>query len=787
MRNPEMSGQTKQNNIGAAIPRLEDSRLIVGQGRFSDDRHVKNALHMVVLRSPHAHAKIVSIDTSRAAAATDIKLVLTGKNWIEDGLDPMPAWGNPKDVELKNRDGKEIFYTPLYPLAIEKVRRVGEPVALVAADSELAALHALDLIEVTYDVLPAIVDLRSAADPGAPRVWDEVDANISVDDEKGDRLATNEIFARAPNIVSLETWNNRVTGVPMEPRAALVEIEPSTGHLTLYTGGQGVNRFQNELTKTFGLEKSQLRVVSDDVGGGYGTRNHTYVEFALVIWVAKRLDKPVRWRATRTECFLSDYAGRDLLTHAELAMDEKGRILAMRSYNIGNLGTHTISFVPFARGPSVFNGVYDIPIAHVTTKLVFTNQTPTASYRGAGRPESMFVIERLMDLAAIKTGLDRAEVRRRNLIPPSAMPYSNPLAVTYDSGLFEKSMDMALELVSWNTFQQRRRAARKKGRYIGIGIANYIETATGYPQERCEMSVHADGHVELIIGTQSSGQSHETTYAQIVSDWLGVPIECIRLRTGDTDFVLMGSGSHSSRSLRLAGHLYKQTSDTIIARGKSIAAHKLEAAEADIEFSDGQFTIVGTNRSLSLFDIASIAENSTTPETLRGRLHAIAEVIEQVPAYPNGCHACEVEVDVDTGLVSILRYVGVDDVGRVINPMIVDGQTHGGAAQGIGQALMEECIYDPENGQLLNASFMDYAMPRATDIPEFVLEFNEVIAETTYLGVKGGGEGGATAAPPALINAIVDALSDFGIDHLEMPATSERIWRTVQKKIAERA
>lgn len=765
--------------IGASPPRAEDERLITGRGRFSDDRTGDGALSMIVLRSPHAHADIVSIDTSEAGKTDGVKLVLCGKDWIADGLNPMPAWGNPKDVELKNRDGSAIFYTPLYPLAVDRVRRTGEPVAIVIAGSEAAALQAAEAIKVEYNPLPAVVGMTGKLPAHAKPIWEQVPGNVSVDDVKGDKAATDAIFAKAEHVVRLDTWNNRVTGVPMEPRAAFADIKADAERITLYTGGQGVNRFHNELVATFGFDKSDLRVVSEDVGGGYGTRNHTYVEFALVIWAARRLGQSVKWRATRSECFLSDYAGRDLFTQAELALDKRGKILAMRSFNTGNLGTHTISFVPFARGPSVFNGVYHIPSADVTTRLVLTNQSPTASYRGAGRPESMFVIERLMDMAAQQTGIDRVKIRRLNMIAAKAMPYTNPLGVTYDSGQFEKSMDMALDLIDWKGFEKRRRAAKRTGRTIGIGLANYIETATGYPQERAQMSIQPEGTVDLIIGTQSSGQGHETSYAQVVSQWLGVPFEAIRLRTGDTDFVQMGSGSHSSRSMRLAGHLYRQTSDEIISRGKDLAAIYLEAAVADIVFDEGNFTIAGTNSSVSLFDIAGFAQSERVPVDLRGPLSASADITTHLPAYPNGCHACEVEVDVETGVISILRYIAVDDVGRVINPMIVDGQTHGGIGQGFGQAIMEDCTYDPQSGQLLAGSFMDYAMPRAQHLPQFQTAFNEVIADSTVLGVKGGGEGGATAAPPALINAIVDALQEFGVQHIEMPATPEKIWRII--------
>jgi carbon-monoxide dehydrogenase large subunit len=763
--------------IGAPVPRSEDERLLTGNGEYSDDFSLPDQLHAFIIRSPHAHANVGRIDRSRAEAIPGVAGVLTGQDFAADGFSPMPAWGNPRDVALKNRDGAEVFFTPLYPLAVDRVRRVGEPVAVVVAETASLAQDAAELVNIHYEVLPAVTTVAQAMAPGAAALWDEVPGNVSVDDVKGDEAATDAAFAKAAHVVRLETWNQRVTGVPMEPRAAVADIDSMSDRITLYAGGQGVNRFQNELARTLECDKSMLRVVSRDVGGGYGTRNHTYPEFAIVCWAAWRMKWPVKWVATRAECFLSDYAGRDLVTTAEIALDGDGRILAMRSENIQNIGTHTISFVPLARGPTVFNGVYDIPAAFVVSKAVFTNQTATASYRGAGRPESMFVIERLMDMAACRLGIDRLEIRRRNLIADDAMPYANPVGVTYDSGRFGRSLDMAVQAIDWAGFEARRAEAKRRGRLRGIGVANYIETATGYPQERVEMTVKPDGTVDLVMGTQSSGQGHETTYAQIISDWLGVPFFTVHLRTGDTDFVSMGNGSHSSRSMKLAGHLYRRTTDEIVARATAIAAHMLEAAAADIAFADGRFTVAGTDRAIGLFDVAAAAGGTSLPANLRGPLYAEAEIHESLPTYPNGCHACEVEVDPDTGAVEIVSYVGVDDVGRVINPMIVDGQTHGGIAQGAGQALMEICAVDEATGQVLAGSFMDYAMPRADLFPDFRLQFNEVPSPTTALGVKGGGEGGTTAAPPALVNAICDAA---GIEHIEMPVTPELLWRAMR-------
>ena len=764
--------------IGAALPRAEDRRLLTGEGRYSDDISRPGQVYVAMVRSPHAHAELFGIGRTAARAMPGVLAVLDGDDWRRDRLGPMPAWGNPKDVELKNTDGSAIFYTPLWPVARDRIRRAGEIVAIVVAETDEAAHAAAEAVEIDCKVLPAVVDPIAAREDGAPLLWDEAPGNLNLLDEKGSRDATDLAFARAATVVTFESWNQRVTGVPMEPRAALGEFKD--GKFLLEAGGQGVVRFRNELAQTFGVEPASVHVISRDVGGGYGTRNHTYPEFALVLWAAKRVGRPVKWVCDRSEAFLSDYAGRDLHMTAELALDAKGRFLALRNGNIANIGTHTVSYVPLARGPTVYNGVYDIPTAHIFSSGVFTNTTATASYRGAGRPEAMFLIERLVDIAAQETGIDRIELRRRNIISREAIPYRNAVGVSYDSGHFETSMDMAMEMIDWQGFAARRDAATARGRLRGIGLANYIETATGYPQERAEMEILPGGLVDLVIGTQSSGQSHETTFPQIVSEWLGVPYETVRLRTGDTDFVASGSGSHSSRSMKLAGHLYRQTADAIIERGIEIAAHLLEASVTDIVFSHGQFEVEGTDRRIHIFDVAGQATGEAIPENLRGRLRAEAEIAVPLPTYPNGCHATEVEIDPETGTVEIIAHVGIDDTGTVINPLVVDGQTHGGAVQGIGQALMEICAYDSDSGQLLAGSFMDYAMPRASDVPSFKLAFNEVPAPSTSLGVKGGGEGGTTAAPPAIVNAIVDALSGFGVRHIEMPATPERIWRAIR-------
>lgn len=765
-------------NVGKSIPRVEDQRLLTGKGEFSDDLNLPGQVYLYVVRTEQAHARLRGVDTAAAINAPGVLTVLSGADYLADGVEPLRHRGNPPDVELKNRNGTPLFQTPVYPIVTDKVRRVGEAVALVVAETLAQAKDAAELIAVDYEPLGAVATIGDAIVEGAPTLWDEVPGNVIVDAVKGDKAAVDAAFASAAHVVRLETFNNRVTGVPMEPRAAIGEYDPAVDCFTLNAGGQGVNRFQTELSASFCVDPGQVRVISRDVGGGYGTRNSTYSEFVLVLWAAKRVERPVKWTADRSECFLSDYSGRNLLTRAELALGADGKFLAMRTENLADLGSHAVTYVPLARGPSVASSVYDVPLVYLESKGVLTNTSPTTAYRGAGRPEAIFVIERLIDMAAEDMGIGRVELRRRNLIPPGAMPYVNQTGMTYDSGEFESGMDMALEMADWEAFEARRAETRSRGLLHGIGLANYIETATGWPVERGEMLVRAEGVIEIVIGTQASGQGHETAYAQAVSDMLELPFEAIRLKTGDTDFVRMGAGSHSSRSMRLAGHLFGLSADQIIEKGRKIAAHMLEANEADIEYSDGAFSIVGTDRSLGLFEAAA-AEN--LPDDLAGPLAGSAEVTALIPAFPNGTHVVEVEVDPDTGVVRIVRYTAIDDVGRVINPMIVDGQTHGGIAQGVGQALMENGVYERSSGQLIAGSFMDYAMPRAGDLLPFDLEFNEVPAPSTKLGVKGGGEGGTTGAPAAVISAIVDALKERGVRHIEMPATPERVWRAIRE------
>jgi aerobic carbon-monoxide dehydrogenase large subunit len=649
----------------------------------------------------------------------------------------------------------------------------------VIAETLAAAKDAAERIVVDYEPLPVLTAATAAATAGAPRIYDDV-PNVTIDADVGDAAATAAAFARAAYVTRLDSWINRVTGVPMEPRSAVGAYDADSKRYTLYAGSGGVVRQKRELAGILGVADDAVRVVTREIGGNFGTRNSFFPEFALVAWAARRLGRPVKWTAERHEAFVSDYMGRDLTVSAELALDADGHFLALRTDNLSNVGAHSGSYVPLVKGAQLVTGSYRIPVSHVRARAVLTNTMPTTPYRSAGRPEVIYVIERLIDKAAREHGFDRLTLRRRNLIPPSAFPFKNAQGITYDNGTYRVVMDRVLALSDWRGFKRRRAEARRRGRLRGIGLANYVETTGGYPRERADITVHAEGRVDVVVGTLSSGQSHETTFAQCVAEWLGVPFERVNVIEGDTDIVVEGGGSHSARSMRMAGIVMGKASDAVIEKAKRIAANMLETAEEDIGFAGGRFTVKGTDRAVGLFDIAAAAmDGGALPDELKGPLAATCDEVIRQLGFPYGAHVCEVEIDRDTGAVAIARYTTVDDVGRAINPLVLHGQTHGGAAQGIGQALWELCAYDAE-GQLLSASFMDYAMPRADMLPSFATELSEVLTPTNPLGVRGGGEGGTTPALGAVVNAIVDALSEFGVTHIEMPVTPERIWRAMQ-------
>jgi carbon-monoxide dehydrogenase large subunit len=772
------------NGIGQPVLRKEDFRLLTGRGSFGDDVALPGMAHAVLVRSPHAHARIVAIDKAAAMAAPGVLAVLTGVDYIAQGLGPIPhnpTLMAPPDVQARTR-GFAPIATAHFPMPADKVRFVGEPVAVVVAETIAAAKDAAELLDIAYESLPAVVRAADALEPDAPLLWESAPGNLCIDIELGDEAATAAAFARAAHVVRLDSWAQRVTGVPMEPRTNIAEYDAAAARYTLYTGsGRGVAKVRLDLAEMLRVPADQVRVLCRDMGGNFGTRNLFYPEYAVLAWAARRVGRPVKWTCERHESFLSDWQGRDLTVTAELALDEDGKFLAVRGSNLSNLGGHAVAFGPLQKGLGLMSNVYDIAVGYFRGRGALTNTVSTTPYRSAGRPEAIFVVERLVDLAADRLGIDAAELRRRNMIPPAAQPYANPLGVTYDNGDYGQAMETALALADWDGFPARRAQARERGKYRGIGIANYVEITSGAPRERTEMTVLPDRKVELVMGTMASGQGHETSFAQLVTEWLGVPFDSVVYVAHDTARVAAGGGSHSGRSMKLAATIIGEATDDIIEKGRKIASFLLETGEVDIEFEHGRFRVAGTDREVGIFEVAAATATRTDlPAELQGPLAGISDRTLPVASFPYGTQICEVEVDAETGAVEIVGYAAVDDVGRAINPMILHGQTHGGIAQGVGQALLEECYYDPGNGQLLAGSFMDYAMPRALTFPLFRTALSEVPAPTNRLGVRSGGEGGTTPALAVVVNAIVDALAELGVRHVEMPASPERVWRAIR-------
>jgi aerobic carbon-monoxide dehydrogenase large subunit len=770
-----------RQGIGQPVRRGEDRRLITGRGCYSDDVTLPRQAHAAFVRSPHAHARIQGIDVRAAQAVPGVLAVFTGADVAElAGIPHRPVPTNPHEVPLRSRDGSAFFVAPHPPLPADRVRCVGEPVAMVIAETPAIARDGADCVAVHYDPLPAVVGSLDAVAPSAPLVWDEAKSNLCVDSLAGDTVAVDEAFARAAHVVRFATRVNRVTGVPMEPRTAVGDWDEARGRYTVYSGSGGSWRLRSEIAGVLGVPEGAVRVVAHDVGGSYGTRNSSYPEHALVAWAARRLGRPVKWTGTRLETFLTDYQSRDLNSSVELALDAQGVFLAFRGDNASNIGAHAVSFIPLAKGVGVSTSVYHVPAVAMHGRAMLSHTAPTTPYRAAGRPEVMFVIERAIDLAARRYGFDRVALRRHNLVPAAAMPYRNPLGLLYDSGDYAAAQDRVVALADWPGFETRRAEARARGRYRGIGLGNYIELNTGMPRERTEITIHPEGRVDVVLGTLSAGQGHETSFPQLIVEWLGVAHEQVRLITGDTDQAPFGGGSHSGRSMRLGAVVMAKAADAIVQRGRRLAAWLLEAAEADIEFAERRFRVKGTDHAVDLFAVAAAAQRPDAPDALRGPLAAVSDETMSVPSYPYGCAVCELEVDPETGAVEIVRYTTVDDVGRAVNPLILHGQTHGGIAAGVGQALMELCHYDPATGQAGSATFMDYAIPRADTLPSFVTEISEVPSTSNPLGLRGGGEGGTTPALGAVVNAIVDALADLGVEHVEMPATPERVWHVIQ-------
>jgi carbon-monoxide dehydrogenase large subunit len=771
--------------FGQPVRRTEDSRLLTGGGRYSDDVNLPGQAYACFVRSPHAHAKVGRIETTAALATPGVIAVLTGRDAAADGVGPLTHRPMPSSrYEKIIRDGDLAFHAPHPPMPADRVRFVGEIVAMVVAETQAAARDGAERVSVEWEPLPAAPASLDAAAPGAPLLYEGSPSNVCVDTRAGDSSAADATFARAAHVVRLETWVQRVTGVPLEPRAAVGAWE--AGRYTVYAGAGGLGRTRMAVAGSLGVPESAVRVVAGDVGGNFGTRNSCYPEFALVAWAARRVGRPVKWTGQRHEAFMADYQGRDLASHAELALDAGGAFLAFRTTNTSNVGAHVVSFHPLNKGLAIATTVYQIPAVSLRGRAVVTTTSPTTPYRSAGRPEVVFVMERLIDLAARRHGFDRLELRRKNLVPAGAMPYKNGAGVVYDSGDYRDALDRAVELGDWKSFEARRAEARRRGRYRGIGVAMYLELNTGDPRERAHITVHppasltTEGRIDLVLGTLSSGQGHATSFAQLLVEWLGVELSRVRLVTGDTDVTIVGGGAHSARALRLAAVVMAKASDQIVDKGRRIAAWLLEAAPADIGFAAGKFSVRGTDRSVDLFATAVAAQRADAPEDCRGPLDGICDESSDVPSFPYGCAVCEVEVDPETGVTEIVRYATVDDCGRAVNPMILHGQTHGGIAQGVGQALWESCIYDRETGQPLATTLMDYALPRADMLPAFTTEISEVPSTAHPLGLRGGGEGGTTPALGAVANAICDALADLGVEHIELPASAQRVWQAIR-------
>jgi carbon-monoxide dehydrogenase large subunit len=767
--------------LGQAAPRVEDQRFLKGGGRFTDDINLAGQAWSHMLRSPHAHARIRAINVEAARAAPGVLAVYTGADVAADGLGDMPCLAA-KVAPLQRPDGGPLFLPPRPALVRDKVAFVGDYVAFVVAESRSQAQDAAELIEVDYEPLPLNVRTDAAIDDGAPAVWEDCPDNICFRMEMGDKAAVEAAFADADHVTRLRLAMPRVAINPMEPRAALGAYDAIEDRYTLYSGNQFPHDMRSWLAEAvLGIPESQLRIVSPDMGGSFGLRANIFPELPLVLWAARKLKRPVKWVNERADGILDEQA-RDMIMAVELALDGNGRFLALRVRCTANMGAYLSNFGPL---PAFGNlggvaGVYLTPAIHAEVLGVFTNTGPTGPYRGAGRPEATSAIEQAIDLAARQLGIDRVELRRRNIIPPDAMPFQTGLTYNYDCGEFERNMDQALAMADAAGFEARRAKARADGRLRGLGLANAIEQAAGMFDEGGEIRFDRQGHATILMGTHSHGQGHETVFRQLLSDKLGLDFEAMRYVQGDTDLVGYGHGTGGSRVSGLGGGALLGAAGKIIDKGRLIAAHSLEAPAVDIEFVEGRFTVVGTDRSLGLAEIAAIAfEPALLPPGMDSGLQGFATFKAPAPTFPNACHVAEVEIDPETGVLRILRYVAVDDVGTVMNPRLLEGQLHGGIVQGAGQILGEQVLWDA-SGQVLSGSFMDYPMPRADEMPSFELASNPVPSPRNPLGIKGAGEAGTVGAVACLTSAVLDALAPLGIRQLEMPATPERIWRAIR-------
>ncbi|HEY3222999.1 MAG TPA: xanthine dehydrogenase family protein molybdopterin-binding subunit [Pseudolabrys sp.] len=764
--------------VGQGVSRFEDPRLVCGGGRYVDDIKLPGMAHAVVARSPHAHAKIKSIDISAAKVASGVLAVLTAADVKAAGYGDLPVPGG-----LKRRDGSPM-YKPRYPiLAEDRVRWVGDYVAFVVADTVAQAQDAAELVDVEYEELPAVTSTAEAPKASAPRVWDDCVDNICFVELIGDRDAVEAAFSHATHIVRHRFVINRVTAATMEPRGAVGDYNAVDGRYTIYTPMQRPHPTRTELARVLKVPESKIRIITGDTGGSFGMKTPIFNETPLVLLASRRIGRPVKWISTRTEAFLSDAQARDNVTEAELALDKEGHFLALRIKTIAAIGAYLQHSMPaFVLNAGTLAGVYRTPAIHVDITAVFSNTNPMRPYRGNGRPEAAYVIERMVDLAAAEMGLDPAELRRRNYVPPAAMPFKTGLTFTYDNGEFEKNMDLAIELADRKSFKTRKAEARKRGKLLGFGISNTIERAGAPSTEGAEVRFDRSGSLLLFSGSNSQGQGHETVFKQLVCDRLGIDPHDAQYVQGDTDQVFYGEGTGGSRSATLAGSAFHLATEKVVTKARAIAAHMLKVEQSDLKFDAGVFSTNKTNLTLSMKEIAIASlDIANLPKDMEPGLFATAVYNAPVNNYPNGCHICELEIDRETGKVDITRYSVVDDFGIVLNPLLLHGQIHGGIAQGVGQVLMENIHFD-DAGQLVTASFMDYAMPHAHDLCDMEVESNPVPTTTNPLGVKGAGEAGSVGALPAVTNALVDALSEFGVRHIEMPATPERIWRAMQPK-----
>jgi carbon-monoxide dehydrogenase large subunit len=768
---------TTKFGLAQPVRRVEDPRLLKGLGRYTDDIVLPGMLHGIVLRSPHAAAKILSIDTAEASAIPGVHAIYTAADLEAAGLGTLPC-----AAAVQNRDGTPMASPPHPVLADGAVRHVGDPVAFIVASTGELARDAAEQVRVDYEVLPSATDLATAMDPGAAAVWPEVKNNIVFDWEIGDKTATDAAFATAAHVTKLSVVNNRIVVSSMESRAAIADYDRSSGRWTLYANTQGGWLIKNLIGPLFGTDPENFRIVTPDVGGGFGMKLFLYAEHVLTCFASRALGFPVKWAADRAESFLCDTQGRDNVTAGELAIDADGKFVALRTRNISGMGAYLSTFAPYIptyAGTGVLSSIYGFKAIYANVLGVFTNTVPVDAYRGAGRPEANYLVERLVDAAARELKIDRIELRRRNMVPPSAMPHSTPVGKTYDSGDFQIVMDAALRKMDYSGFATRRADATARGKRRGLGLAYYLEATGGDATERAEIRFAEDGFVDLYVGTQSTGQGHETAYIQLMADRLGIDGETIRVRQGDTDTIPVGGGTGGARSLYSEGQAIVKTAASIVEKGKQAAADEMEAAVADITFAEGRFTIAGTDRGIGIVELAAAQRRKAAAGQHAIPLDTAEVATIDFHTFPNGCHMAEVEIDPETGVVAVVRYVVCDDVGKAVNPMIVRGQVAGGVAQGLGQAILEHTVYDPASGQLLSGSFTDYALPRAADVPDVEVDLLEVPCATNPLGVKGAGEAGAVGSPPALINAIIDALSVDGITSIDMPATPERVWRAL--------